>query len=261
MGGRVQWLGGNCRGATLPSDALARDQVWGGLRSVALPDSRFHLRLSEFIPDFEGSAAAIDRLAALPGFQAAQLVFATPDSSLTELRRRLLVAGATLVVSSYNMARGFYVLRPGTVPPGHELYAAWLDGLEHFGEPLSLPALAALGRFDYVAIGASGISTSGVRFGRGHSFFDLEWRIFSDMGLVTDRTPVATVVHDVQVLERRLFPSPQDVLVDWICTPTRTLPVRRESPRPRGVCWDEVSPEQVATIPALDELRRTVGLA
>ena len=32
------------------------------------------------------------------------------------LRQRLLARGVSLVVSSYNMASGFYLLRPGAVP-------------------------------------------------------------------------------------------------------------------------------------------------
>lgn len=242
---------------------VVREQVWDGLRAVARPDARFHLRFADFIPDFEGSAAAIDRLLALPAFATARHVFVTPDNSLVELRRRLLVAGVSLVVSSYNMARGFYGLRPGTVPAGHELYAAWLDGVEHFGQPLSLAELAVLGPFDAVVTGASAVAASGVRFGRGHGYFDLEWRIFSDMGLVSDRTPVATVVHDVQLLDKRLFPGPDDVLVDWICTPSRALAVPRNGlrPRPRGVPWDQIDPEQCQANPALQELRRAAGLA
>jgi 5-formyltetrahydrofolate cyclo-ligase len=245
----------------LSASFVAREQVWDGLCAVARPDARFHLRFADFIPDFEGSSDAIDRLLALPAFSAARHVFVTPDNSLVELRRRLLVAGVSLVVSSYNMARGFYVLRPGAVPAGHELYAAWLDGVEHFGQPLSLADLAALGTFDGVVTGASAVAASGVRFGRGHGFFDLEWRIFSDMGLVSDRTPVATVVHDVQVLDKRLYPGPDDVLVDWICTPSRTLAVTRDAPRPRGVRWDQIAPEQCESNPALQELRRAAGLA
>ena len=143
------------QGTPLSTSFVAREQVWDGLRAVARPDARFHLRFAEFIPDFDGSAAAIDRLLALPAFASARHVFVTPDNSLVELRRRLLVAGVGLVVSSYNMARGFYGLRPGTVPAGHELYAAWLDGIEHFGQPLSLAELAALGPFDAVVTGAS----------------------------------------------------------------------------------------------------------
>ena len=245
----------------MASIAIPREKVWDGLKVVALPDSRFHFRFSEVIPDFEGSAAATDRLCALPGFAQATHVFVTPDNSMVELRRRLLVAGVSLVVSTYNMARGFYLLRPGSVPTGHELYASWLDGLEHFGEPLTLQALSALGPFHFVATGASAVSASGVRFGRGHGFFDLEWRIFSEMGLVNDRTPVVAAVHDVQLLDTPLFPSADDVLVDWICTPTRTHAVTRVGARPRGVRWAEVAPEQVQSIPALAELRRTVGLA
>lgn len=244
------------------SNAFAKpDLNADGLRAVAVPDARFHNRFSEFIPDFQGSEQAIDRLAALPQCARARHVFVTPDNSLIELRRRMLVAGVSLVVSSYNMARGFFVLRPGAVPPGHELYGAWLDGMAHFGEPLSLHSLAEMGPFDFVATGASAVSRSGVRYGRGHGFFNLEWQIFSSMGLVDNRTPLAAVVHDVQVLERKLFPSPDDVLVDWVCTPTRTLAVQRDTPRPRGVRWKDLSPEQIAAIPALTELHRSVGLA
>jgi 5-formyltetrahydrofolate cyclo-ligase len=244
----------------LAASAFAREQLWDGLRAVALADSRFHMRFSEFIPDFSGSEAAIDRLWALPGFDAARHVFVTPDNSLTGLRQRLLARGVSLVVSSYNMASGFYLLRPGAVPKGHELYGAWPDGLAHFGEPLTLNALADLGAFDFVATGASAVATSGVRFGRGHGFFDLEWRIFSDMGLVDNLTPLVTVVHDVQVLDKKLYPSPDDVLVDWICTPTRSLQVARETQRPRGLNWKDITPEQVYAIPALAELRRIIGL-
>jgi len=242
------------------SGAFAKEQLWSGLQSVAIPDARFHHRFSEFIPDFAGSGLAMDALCSLPPYQSARHVFVTPDNSLTELRRRLLLAGVSLVVSSYNMARGFYLLRPGAVPPGHELYGAWPEGLAHFGERLDLKTLSSLGRFDLVVTGASAVATSGVRFGRGHGFFDLEWRIFSDMGLVDNHTPLATVVHDLQVLEKKLFPSPDDVLVDWICTPTRTLSVQRATARPRRVQWRDISPEHIQANPALAELARTVGL-
>ena len=244
-----------------PDHRADREQLRAGLAAVARPDSRFHLQFGDFIPDFDGSAAATDRALALPACAVARHVFVTPDNSLIDLRRRLMVAGTSLVVSSYNMARGFYLLAPGCVPPAQALYAAWLDGIEHFGRAVTLADLASLGPFGFVATGASAVAASGVRFGRGHGYFDLEWRIFSDMGLVGERTPVVTLVHDVQLLDKRLYPSPNDVLADWICTPTRTLAVQRDAPRPRGVPWPEISPEQVAANPALQELQRAAGLA
>ena len=247
--------------APVPPRPALRREVWEDLKVVARPDSRFHLRFAEFIPDFEGSEAATDRLwARVAQPSPPRHAFVTPDNSLAGLRQRLLAA-TSLVVSSYNMARGFRLLAPGSVPPGHERYAAWLDGLEHFGRAIDLAQLAALGRFDLVATGASAVATSGVRFGRGHGWFDLEWRLFGELGLVDEATPIAAVVHDVQVLDQPLYAGPDDVLVDLVCTPTRTLEVLRAQQRPRRIDWSTVDDAQIAATPAVAELRRLHGLA
>ena len=238
----------------------SRHEVWEDLRAVARPDSRFHQRFSEFIPDFDGSGAAIDRLLDALGAPAGRHVFVTPDNSLVELRRRLIAAGASVVVASYNLARGFLHLPPGSVPRGQALFAAWLDGLEHFGRPLDLAGMSALGRFDWVITGASAVASSGVRFGRGHGYFDLEWRLFGELGLVDEATPIAAVVHDTQLLEQPLIASADDVPVDLILTPTRTLRVARTEPRPRRIDWTRIEDTQLESIPPLRELRRALGL-
>ncbi len=238
-----------------------RQRIWGRLAAVALPDSRLHLNFADVIPDFLQSSVATDRAMALPSVRGAQFAFATPDNSLVELRRRFIAAGVPLVVSTYNIRRGFRIIEPGTVPAGHELYAAWLDGLEHFGKPVSLAEIARRGRFDLMATGASAVSTEGVRFGKGHGYFDLEWGMFSDIGVVDERTPVVALVHDAQVVEDKLFPSPTDLLVDQIATPTRLISVQRTTPRPRGVRWELLEPQDIADAPPLLELRRLHGLA
>jgi 5-formyltetrahydrofolate cyclo-ligase len=240
---------------------LVRQKIWPRLQRVALPDSRFNLRFSEVIPDFAGSDNAVDRIASLPAWRTGAYAFVAPDNSLVSLRRRMIEEGITLVVATYGIARGFILLDPATIPQGHARYAAWLDGLEHFGQPFTLEALAARGRFDLMVTGASAVTTQGVRFGKGHGFFDLEWGMFSDLGIVDESTPVATVVHDVQVVEDALYPSSTDVLVDLIATPTRTIDVRRARPRPRGIAWDTLEPEIIDSIPPLRELQRLRGIA
>jgi len=112
-----------------------------------------------------------------------------------------------------------------------------------------------------VATGSSAVATSGVRFGRGHGFFDLEWRIFGQLGLVDATTPIATAVHDVQVLEQALVASPDDVPVDWIFTPTRVLDVGRPAARPRRVDWSRIDEQHLQTTPPLAELHRAMGLS
>jgi 5-formyltetrahydrofolate cyclo-ligase len=243
----------------LSSTKIVRERIWSRLKDVALPDSRFHTNFAEVIPDFVGSEKATDRLVAEPFYQKGAYAFITPDNCLVDLRRRMLLAGKSMVVSTYGIYRGFRLLEPAMVPEGAELYAAWLDGLEHFGRPITLAEVARRGAFDFMVTGASAVSLDGVRFGKGHGFFDLEWGMFTDLGIVDERTPVAALVHDVQVVEDKLFPSPTDIIVDWIATPSALHRVERTHPRPRGVKWDLLSPEQIDATPPLQELQRLRG--
>ena len=64
---------------------------------------------------------------------------------------------------------------------------------------------------------------TGARLGKGNGFNDLEWGILCELGVVDERTKVATTVHDVQVLDLPHFLcQPHDLPVDIICTPART---------------------------------------
>lgn len=245
----------------MATSRVVRQRIWEKLATVARPDTRFHLNFAEVIPDFEGAEAATDRIEALPVYRASELAFVTPDNSLVELRRRMIAAGKPFVVSTYNMLRGFRLMAPGTVPRGEERYAAWLDGIEHFGQPVTLEQISQLGRFDFMATGASAVSIDGIRFGKGHGFFDLEWGMFTDMGLASDATPVIAAVHDVQVVEDKLPGSETDIVVDLIATPSRMIELPRTARRPRGIRWDLITAEQIETTPPLKELARMRGVA
>jgi 5-formyltetrahydrofolate cyclo-ligase len=238
-----------------------RQRIWAELRGVAKPDSRFHLNFNEVIPDFEGSTGATDRIVELQAYQRSTFAFVTPDNCLVELRRRMIETGKTFVMSTYGIYRGFVLMEPGMARKELALYAAWLDGMEHFGRPISLAEIARMGRFDFMVTGASAVSMDGVRFGKGHGFFDLEWGMFTDIGVADETTPVAAAVHDVQVAPDKLEPSATDILVDYIATPTRMIKIDRRSKRPSGVKWSLLKPEQIEATPPLQELQRMRGLA
>ena len=240
---------------------IIRQQIWGKLRDVARPDTRFDKNFAEVIPDFEGSDRATQRILAMPAFKSAEFLFITPDNCLAELRSELIRQGRPFFMSTYGIYRGFLYIEPGSVPKGHELYAGWLDGMEHFGRPITLEEVARRGKIDFLATGASAVSVDGVRFGKGHGFFDLEWGMFTDLGLVDETTPVVAVVHDCQVVQEKLHPSPTDILVDYIATPTALHRVERRAKRPRGVIWDLLDPRQIEQTPPLQELRVIQGLA
>ncbi len=245
----------------MSTSRVMREKIWAKLKDVARPDTRFHTNFAEVIPDFEGSEQATDRVVAEPAHRDTGFAFITPDNCLQDLRRRMIEAGKPFVMSTYGIYRGFLYLDPAKIPEGAALYASWLDGMEYFGQPVTLEEISKLGRFDYLVTGASAVSMNGVRFGKGHGFFDLEWGMFTDLGFVDETTPVHAVVHDVQLVEEQLQPSETDILVDKIFTPGGTHVVERRAKRPSGVKWPLLDPKQIENTPPLQELQRLQGLA
>lgn len=245
----------------MSKSSIIRQQIWKKLKDVAKPDTRFHLNFAEVIPDFEGSEAATDRILEMQECKDAEFLFITPDNCLVDLRRRLIEQEKTFIMSTYGIYRGFLLIEPGMVPKGAELYAAWLDGMEHFGRPILLEEIAKHGQIDFLVTGASAVSIDGVRFGKGHGFFDLEWGMFTDLGLVGEETSVVATVHDCQVVHEKLHPSETDILVDHIATPGKLHTVERRAKRPHGVIWNLLEPKQIEQTPPLQELQRIQGIA
>jgi 5-formyltetrahydrofolate cyclo-ligase len=128
-----------------------RERVFSELRKVAYPDSRFHYDFGEFIADFQGSSAATDRLMAHRFYQQASTLFITPDNCIEELRYRTLCDGKRILMTTYSIRRGFWLLDPATIPKDRLLYAATLDGMERHGRHMTLAQIRAeLPRLDYM---------------------------------------------------------------------------------------------------------------
>ena len=233
----------------------ARALVWSELVKVAKPDSRFHLDFSEYIPDFDGSRLATSHLVGLDAYQHSDVVFITPDNCLERLRAQAVRDGKVQIVPTYGIRRGFVELRPEMVPAGLEDYAALLDVVERLGRHVSLAELQARFKIGLAVTGASAVSLSGVRFGKGHGFFDLEWAMLYKTGVVGVNTPVAALVHDCQVVDVDLTASPFDTICDYVVTPSRVVEVRGASKPTQGVLWDRLETGMIDSIPPLRELQ------
>jgi 5-formyltetrahydrofolate cyclo-ligase len=235
--------------------ASVRERVWNDLRKVAVPDSRFHFDFGEFIADFEGSADAVARLTSHRYYQDAEIIFIAPDNCIEQLRLKALRDGKTVLMTTYSIKRGFWLLDPSEIAPEDYEKAAMLDGMERLARPVSLDEIAALGSVDYLVTGTGAINHEGVRFGKGHGFFDAEWGILYTLGSITKGTPAAAVVHDCQMLDEKLYPDTFDTVVDAVFTPTRTIEVVDPQKPTCGILWDRLDPHMLATIPPLQDLK------
>lgn len=248
--------------ATRPAEAAAdhkgsvRERVFQELRRVARPDSRFHFDFGEFIADFEGSEDAARRLMAHPAWQRSEIVFITPDNCLEWLRWQALLQGRRVLITTYSIRRGFWLLDPAEIPADRLLYAATLDGMERHARPLTLAQIRTqVPRLDCMITGTGAINEAGVRFGKGHGFFDAEWGMLHRIGVIDSATPAIALVHDCQVLRETLHPEIFDTVADLIFTPTRTIEVRDPHKPTCGIVWDLLDPVMYDTIPPLQELR------
>ncbi len=235
--------------------ASVRERVWTELRKVAVPDSRFHFDFGEFIADFEGGEEAVGRLTSHRYYQNAGFVFITPDNCLDRLRLKALQDGKTVLMTTYSIKRGFWLLDPKKIAPELHLYASTLDGMERVAQPVDLEAIKALPPVDYMVTGTGAINMEGVRFGKGHGFFDAEWGMLYQLGRVTTATPTAAVVHDCQVLDEKLTPEIFDTVADVVFTPTRTIEVENPHKPTVGILWDVLDPRMFETIPPLQQLK------
>ncbi|RLG40026.1 MAG: 5-formyltetrahydrofolate cyclo-ligase, partial [Thermoproteota archaeon] len=94
----------------------------------------------------------------------------------------------------------------------------------------------------------------GGRIGKGHGYSDIEYAILREVGVISDETPLATTVHDLQVVP--YIPIQEnDVPIDIIVTPTRVIRCPKR-PRPKGVIWSMVSGEMLKSISILRDLKK-----
>lgn len=236
--------------------AEARVMIWEKLRKVARPDSRFSWDFAEFIADYEGSDECARRFAETDVYKSADVVFITPDNNLEHLRELLIRDGKTMIMTNYSISRGFFLLRPEWVPEGQEVLASTLDGVQRFWQHRTLGQLAAeIERIPVLVSGASAITPSGIRFGKGHGYFDLEWAMFYTKGLVDVNSTVVAVGHDCQVVDVPVQVRPYDTAIDLIVTPTQIIETRNEFPKPEhGVMWYLLEDDMLGRIPPLQEL-------
>lgn len=237
-----------------------RQKIWDELREVAHPDSRFAWDFSEFIADYEGSGSGAEHIRSLGKELGVESWFITPDNNLDPLRKSLIEDAIGFIMPSYGIRRGFLLLDPTLVPDGDETLASTLDGVNQYGAEIPITQLSEeYDQIDVLVTGASFVTTNGLRMGKGHGYFDLEWAMLREVNLVDDDTIVIAAAHDVQVIEANMVDRDQlveqhDTIVDYIVTPSGIREVEDTSPKPQGIFWELLDEEDINSIPPLAEL-------
>ncbi|MCS7137143.1 MAG: 5-formyltetrahydrofolate cyclo-ligase [Candidatus Caldarchaeum sp.] len=231
-----------------------RVRVWRRLEESGL--ALFPKPVHGRIPNFRGAEEAAERLTMLKEYRDAEFVKVNPDSPQKHVRRRVLEDGKVLIFPTPRISQGFILLEPRRIPESNIREAATIAGAFKHGvktHPKRLP------KIDFIVAGSVAVSLDGWRVGKGEGYSEIEYALLRMMGKVDAETPVATTVHEIQVVDHvpRL---PFDLPVDVICTNTRTIRCPKNR-KPERIYWSFLPEEKIKAIPLLAELREDASSA
>ncbi len=232
---------------------LVRNRIWAALeeQGVAVGPAW------SMIPNFVGADHAAYLLSQTPEWRAARTVKTNPDAPQIPIRLRALYEGKTVYAPVPYLTRDFPYLRldPKKLAEkgiSFELAAVSQGFVEH-GERIGFEDIEPL---DFCVVGSVAVSREGGRTGKGAGFADLETAIFREMGIIADDTPLVTTVHSLQLVDATdVVIESHDSPLDLVATESELIVTGNRQPRPLGVDWDRVRPDQFENIPFLTELK------
>ena len=226
-----------------------RKKIWDEMlrRGIAKPPLPPHNR----IPNFTGAEKASELLTNLREWKESEVVKINPDSPQKPVRLKALKSGKILIMPTPRIKEGFLLLDPRRISDYGR--ASTIRGAFEYGRKISLDDLEDL-RVDFIVEGSVAVNIFGERLGKGKGYGELEFAVLLEIGAVDRNVPIATTVHEIQVLNERLPQNPYDVPVDYIVTPRKILRAERGE-RPAGILWDLLDEKKLKEIGILQELK------
>ena len=226
-----------------------REFIWTLLEEKRV--TRFPRPVYGRIPNFVGAEKAASRILGLKEYEEAKVVKVSPDSPQRSIRYKCLLDGKVLIMPTPRLREGFLLLEPSKIPRQRYGQASTIRGAFTFGRkvpPEDLP------RIDFIVTGSVAVTQEGLRLGKGGGYGDLEYAILLEYGKIDRDIPIATNVHDLQIV-KSIPRAAHDISLDIIATPSRLIKIENRPDRPRGVSWELLGDEKLEKIPLLKKLR------
>ncbi|WXG44944.1 MAG: 5-formyltetrahydrofolate cyclo-ligase [Promethearchaeati archaeon SRVP18_Atabeyarchaeia-1] len=222
-----------------------RRGIWSEMERANV--ARFPKPVYGRIPNFEGADLAAQKIREIEAFKGAKTVFCCPDSPQRSVRSIILKEGKTLVMASPRLREDFVLLNPDEINSRQYAEASTISGAFKYGERVGPSSL----KIDFKVTGSVAVTVGGGRVGKGGGYSDLEYALLREFKCIAEATPIATTVHDLQVVVWVPMDPSHDMPLDYIATPTRLIETRTEMRRPRGISWGLLSAKQIREIPLL----------
>lgn len=226
--------------------AELRERVWDELEESG--EARFPFPPHGRIPNFAGAEQAAERLAGSDVWERADVVKSNPDSPQQPVRRKALEAGKVVYVAVPRLRdeKCFFRLDPDEIDDID--HATTVGGSSELGEQVGP---AEMEQIELIVSGSVAMTERGKRVGKGEGYSDLEFAVLREFGLVADETPTVSTVHEIQLVGEAIPTTQQDVPIDWIFTPGRTIRTEATDEKPVGIEWSVLDEDRLDEIPIL----------
>jgi len=224
-----------------------RKYIWDKLVELGL--AKFPTPPHGRIPNFIGVEDSAIKIINLSIFRNAKVIKVSPDSPQRLIREAALRHNKILIMPTPRIREGFLLLNPRRLSCSYSAASTIRGAFKYCSKvhPEELPEL------DLIVTGSVAVTESGRRIGKGGGYSELEYGILREYNKVSENTPIATNVHDIQIVNW-LPKDPYDITVDYIATPTRLIKVVNREKRPPGILWEYLKTEKINEIPILMEM-------
>ncbi|MCC6904484.1 MAG: 5-formyltetrahydrofolate cyclo-ligase [Anaerolineae bacterium] len=232
---------------------VLRSEIWSQLLAR-------HLNLGEpvgRIPGFVGNDKAAALMAEQPWWKAAQVMKSNPDTAHVPVRLRALQDGKLvyMAVPQLKTEKCFVELNPEALKAAGIAFedVSHHEGALKYGRPITFEEMRPI---QLVHSGCVAVTRAGGRTGKGAGFADIELGILSTLGLLAPECVIVTAVHPLQVVENERVPMmAHDWALDYIVTTDEVIRCENSVyPRPKGIDWERLQPDQIKNIPILRKL-------
>ena len=168
------------------------------------------------IPDFHGSTKASELLRNSLEWKNSNIIFVSPDTAQQNVRKNAFYDGKDLIMATPKLLNG-YIILDSKYTNGNEEEASTIKGaFRHGGKITSIPYI------DMVIEGSVAVDIYGGRLGKGGGYGDIEISYLKNNNLIDEETPIATTVHEIQIIEKVPLES-HDEKINMIVSPERIL--------------------------------------
>ncbi len=222
-----------------------RERIWKLLEDKNI--ATFPRPVYGRIPNFKGAERAAEMLAKTKEFQTARIIKVNPDSPQRPVRELALRMGKIVIVPTPRLRGEFFLLDPKKITDYK--YASTIQGFTKLGERIDIFNIS---KIDMIVAGSVAVTLTGERIGKGEGYSELEFAMLRELGKVDENVPIATTVHEAQIVDY-IPHEVYDLTLDIIATPERVIYTNRSRGRPKGIYLEYLSREKIEETPFLKQ--------